>query len=102
MTSWSAARSVGIATADTIERQVAASGGAQFQLTRQIVERLAEALERSGVDIVPRVQISSGEQGQGGTLVDALMGLVLADKGMASLTGPAAANDAGGRQVAAE
>ena len=93
---------VGIATADTIERQVAASGGAQFQLTRQIVERLAEALERSGVDIVPRVQISTGDQGQGGTLVDALMGLVLADKGMAALTGPAAANDAGARGVAAE
>ena len=93
---------VGIATADTIERQVAASGGAQFQLTRQIVERLAEALEKSGVDIVPRVQISTGEQGQGGTLVDALMGLVLADKGMAALTGPAA-NDAGGtRAIAAE
>ncbi|WP_174280525.1 SPFH domain-containing protein [Sphingomonas bacterium] len=94
---------VGVATADTIERQVAASGGAQFQLTRQIVERVAEALERSGVDIVPRVQISTGEQGQGGTLVDALMGLVLADKGMASLTGPTAANDeTRERRIAAE
>ena len=95
---------VGMATAETIERQVAASGGAQFQLTRQIVERLAEALERSGVDIVPRVQISTGDAGgQGGTLVDALMGLVLADKGMAALTGPAAANDSGAaRTVAAE
>lgn len=85
---------VGAATAETIERQVAASGGAQYQLTRQIVERLAEALERSGVDIVPRVQISTGgEQGQGGTLVDALMGLVLSEKGLSALTGPAAAND---------
>ena len=95
---------VGVATADTIERQVAASGGAQFQLTRQIVERVAEALERSGVDIVPRVQISTGEGGdKGGTLVDALMGLVLSERGMAALTGPAAANDEGGkRQVAAE
>lgn len=94
---------VGMATAETIERQVAASGGAQFQLTRQIVERVAEALERSGVDIVPRVQISTGEAGgQGGTLVDALMGLVLADKGVAALTGPAAANDEGAnRHVAA-
>ena len=92
---------VGLATAETIERQVAASGGAQFQLTRQIVERLAEALERSGVDIVPRVQITTGEGGgQGGTLVDALMGLVLADKGMAALTGPAA-NDVEAPRVAA-
>ena len=93
---------VGLATAETIERQVAASGGAQYQLTRQIVERLAEALERSGVDIVPRVQITTGEnQGQGGTLVDALMGLVLADKGMAALAGPAAANDEGAKRVVA-
>ena len=95
---------VGIATADTIERQVAASGGAQYQLTRQIVERVAEALERSGVDIVPRGQISTGEGGdKGGTLVDALMGLVLSERGMAALTGPAAANDDGSkRPIAAE
>ena len=93
---------VGIATAETIERQVAASGGAQFQLTRQIVERVAEALERSGVDIVPRVQISTGgEQGQGGTLVDALMGLVLSEKGLTALAGPAA-NDEHPRIAAAE
>jgi uncharacterized membrane protein YqiK len=74
----------GLATAATIEKQVAASGGAQFQLTRQVVERVAEALEKSGVDIVPRVQITgsgAGAQNQGGGLVEALMGLVLADKG---------------------
>ena len=56
----------GLATAETIEKQAAASGGAQYQLTRQVVERLADALEKSGVDIVPRVQISSGG-GDGGT-----------------------------------
>ena len=93
---------VGAATAETIEKQVAASGGAQFQLTRQIVERVAEALERSGVDIVPRVQISTGDAAGQGTLVDALMGLVLADKGVAALSGPAAANDEGRRPIAAE
>ncbi|WP_425229427.1 SPFH domain-containing protein [Sphingomonas sp.] len=94
---------VGIATAETIEKQVAASGGAQYQLTRQIVERIAEALERSGVDIVPRVQISTGgEQGQGGTLVDALMGLVLSEKGLTALTGPAANDAATPRSIAAE
>lgn len=93
---------VGTATAETIEKQVAASGGAQFQLTRQIVERVAEALERSGVDIVPRVQISTGDGGQGGTLVDALMGLVLADKGLATLTGPANDERTEQRRIAAE
>lgn len=72
----------GLATAETIERQVEASGGADYQLKRQIVERIADALEKSGVDIVPRVQISGASgQGQGeGGLVGALMGLVMADK----------------------
>lgn len=83
---------VGLAEAEAIASQVQASGGAQYQLTRQVVERVATALEKSGVDIVPRVQInggaSTGEGGQGNGLVDALMGLVLADKGQA-LAAPA-------------
>ena len=59
-----------------------ASGGAHNQLTRQIVERLAEALEKSGVDIVPRIQISTGGEGAaaGGPLA-ALIGMMLSEKG---------------------
>jgi uncharacterized membrane protein YqiK len=86
----------GLATAETIEKQAAASGGAQFQLTRQIVERLAEALERSGVDIVPRVQIRAGGDGAepaGGSLVQALMGMLLSERGITMLSNPEAAND---------
>jgi uncharacterized membrane protein YqiK len=74
----------GLATAQTIAKQAEASGGAQNQLTRQIVERLAEALEKSGVDIVPRIQISTsgdaGEGGHGGPLA-ALIGMLLSQKG---------------------
>jgi len=105
----------GLATAETIEKQAAASGGAQYQLTRQVVERLAEALERSGVDIVPRVQISAGGNndggGEGGGLVQALMGLLLSEKGTALLGGPETVTDrkpararpkANGEQIAAE
>lgn len=92
---------VGTATAETIEKQVAASGGAQFQLTRQVVERIAEALETSGVDIVPRVQINGGGGAPGeGSLVSALMGLVLADKGLA-LAGPVANDPAATEEPAA-
>ena len=86
----------GLATAETIEKQAAASGGAQFQLTRQIVERLAEALEKSGVAIVPRIQISAGGEGAptaGGPLLQALLGMLLSEKGTAMLAGPDAAND---------
>jgi uncharacterized membrane protein YqiK len=71
----------GLATADAIERQVTASGGAQFQLTRQIVERLADALEKSGVEIVPRVQISG--EGGGANLIQSLVGMLLSEKGLA-------------------
>ena len=70
----------GLATAEAIERQVSASGGAQFQLTRQIVERLAEALEKSGVEIVPRVQISGSEGGA--NMLQSLIGMLLSEKGL--------------------
>jgi hypothetical protein len=41
----------------------AASGRAHYQLTRQAIKRLADALKKWGVDIVPRVQISAGAGG---------------------------------------
>jgi len=87
----------GLATAETIEKQAAASGGAQFQLTRQVIERLAQALETSGVDIVPRVQINTGSDtgaGAGGGALQALIGMLLSEKGMSMLATPAA-NDRG-------
>jgi uncharacterized membrane protein YqiK len=82
----------GLATAETIARQAEASGGARYQLTRQVVERLAEALEKSGVDIVPRIQISTGAAtGEGGAMgaganpMAALIGMLLSEKGEAML-----------------
>lgn len=87
----------GLATAETIEKQAAASGGAQFQLTRQVIERLAQALETSGVDVVPRVQINTGSDtgaGAGGGALQALIGMLLSEKGMSMLATPAA-NDRG-------
>jgi uncharacterized membrane protein YqiK len=95
----------GLATAETIAKQSEASGGAQYQLTRQVVERLAEALEKSGVDIVPRVQINSGSAsgGEAAGSLQALIGMLLSEKGAAMLAGPAA-NDrsTGSASVAAE
>ncbi|WP_206237808.1 SPFH domain-containing protein [Novosphingobium terrae] len=82
----------GLATAETIARQAEASGGARYQLTRQVVERLAEALEKSGVDIVPRIQIQTGASGgEGGALgaganpMAALIGMLLSEKAEAML-----------------
>jgi hypothetical protein len=68
-----------------------------------VIERLAEALETSGVDIVPRVQINTGggENGAGGGAFQALIGMLLSEKGMALLANPVA-NDVGPSPIAEE
>ena len=71
---------VGLAQALAIEKQVAASGGARYQLARQIAERFAEALEKSGVDVVPKVNITGAEGQAGGSLLQALMTTLLSEK----------------------
>jgi uncharacterized membrane protein YqiK len=72
---------VGLAQAKAIESQVAASGGPRYQLARQVAERFAQALETSGVDVVPKVQIAGadGQPASGGVL-QALMTLMMAEK----------------------
>ncbi len=74
----------GMATAETIARQVEASGGARYQLTRQVIERLAQALETSGVDVVPRIQISGNGQ-DGANPLAGLIAMLLSEKGEALL-----------------
>ena len=75
---------VGLAQAEAISKQVEASGGARYQLTRQIADRFAEALEKSGVDIVPKIAIGGGGQGadagSSNPLINALMAMIVADK----------------------
>jgi uncharacterized membrane protein YqiK len=72
---------VGLAQAEAIRSQVEASGGARYQLARQVAERFAEALEKSGVDVVPKIAISGGAGGEsGGSLVQALLAMVMADR----------------------
>jgi uncharacterized membrane protein YqiK len=83
-------KKIGLAEAEAIKQQVEASGGPQIQLTRQIVERVAAALEKSGVDIVPRIAVSSGGQGgAGGDLMQALMSMVVAERGGVKALEPA-------------
>jgi uncharacterized membrane protein YqiK len=74
---------VGLAQAQAIESQVAASGGPRYQLARQVAERFAQALETSGVDVVPKVQITGetgGSAGGGGSVFQALLTLLMADR----------------------
>jgi uncharacterized membrane protein YqiK len=84
---------VGLAQAEAIEKQAAASGGARYQLTRQIAERFAEALEKSKVDIVPRISVAGGGETAGGPLLQALMTMMLAERAesAASASSPSSA-----------
>lgn len=96
---------VGLATAKAIESQVAASGGARYQLARQVAERFAEALETSGVDVVPKVQITSaaGDGSNSGGVLQALMTLLMTEKLdlPISLGGPAAVEPGNGKEPVA-
>ena len=70
---------VGIAQAMAIEEQVRAYGGPQFQLVQQVMSRFAEAIEKSQVDVVPKIHMGGGAQG-GGSLIESLLGLLLSEK----------------------
>jgi uncharacterized membrane protein YqiK len=74
---------VGIAQALATEEQVRAYGGPQFQVTQQVLNRFAEAIEQSKVDVVPRVVVGgSGEKGgsQSSNIMEGLLTMLLSDR----------------------
>jgi len=74
---------VGIAQAMAIEEQVRAYGGPQFQVTQQVLNRFAEAIQQSGVDVVPRVVVNGGgKDGEAVTanIMEALLTLLLSER----------------------
>jgi len=75
---------VGIAEAIAIEEKVRAYGGPQFQVTQQVMNRFAEAIEEAKVDVVPRISISGGGSGNGAStgssLMEGLMAMLLSDR----------------------
>lgn len=91
---------VGIAQAIAIEEQVKAYGGPRFQLTQQVMSRFAEAIERSGVDVVPKIMLGNGHTNgeghgvSGNNIFEALLALMLSDRmGMGeSMSGAGAAS----------
>ncbi len=71
---------VGVAQALALEEQVRAYGGPQFQLVQQVMSRFAEAIEKSQADVVPKIQMTSGDGKGGGSLVENLLALLLSGK----------------------
>jgi len=77
---------IGIAQAIAIEEQVRAYGGPQFQVTQDVMNRFAEAIEKAHVDIVPKFMINggtgtgSGNGSSGGSVFEALMTLLLSER----------------------
>jgi uncharacterized membrane protein YqiK len=85
---------VGIAQALAIEEQVRAYGGPKFQLTQQVLNRFAQAIETARVDVVPKILIGGEKDGQGGgangNVMEALLTLLLSDKLGVDLRSPTA------------
>jgi uncharacterized membrane protein YqiK len=78
---------VGIAEAMAIEEQVRAYGGPRFQLTQQVMNRFAEAIETARVDVVPKIVLGARDGGTGagpgggtGGILDALLAMLLSER----------------------
>ncbi|MBL8101322.1 MAG: hypothetical protein JNM02_02215 [Anaerolineales bacterium] len=75
---------IGIAQALATEEQVRAYGGPQFQVTQQVLTRFAEAIQTSGVDVVPRVVVSGGGGEQGSStssnVMEGLLTMLLSER----------------------
>jgi hypothetical protein len=76
---------VGIAQAMAIEEQVRAYGGPRLQLTQQVLNRFAEAIQASQVDVVPKILIAGQNGKDGGSpmtgnVMEALLTLMLSER----------------------
>jgi uncharacterized membrane protein YqiK len=93
---------VGVAQALALEEQVRAYGGPQYQLVQQVMSRFAEAIEKSGSDVVPKIQMTSDGKG-GGSLIENLLAMLLSGK-LSEAVGlpPAAAADPGVESLRSE
>ena len=76
---------VGIAQAMAIDEQVRAYGGPRLQLTQQVMNRFAEAIQASQVDVVPKILIAgqNGKDGAApmtGNVMEALLTMMLSER----------------------
>jgi uncharacterized membrane protein YqiK len=84
---------IGVAQAIAVEEQVRAYGGPKFQVTQQVMNRFAEAIETARVDVVPRIVVggSNGNGAGSSNVLEALLTMMLSDRlgeGAAAAGGP--------------
>jgi len=79
----------GIAQAISTEEQVAAYGGPQYQVTQTVLNRFSEAIQQSRVDVVPKVVVGGGEEGNasGSSVMQGLLTMLLSEKMGVQLAG---------------
>jgi uncharacterized membrane protein YqiK len=74
----------GIAQAIATEEQVRAYGGAKYQVTSQVLTRFSEAVEKSGISVVPTTLISGGGNTEDGginsNIMSGLLAMLLSNK----------------------
>lgn len=87
---------IGIAQALATEEQVRAYGGPQFQVTQTVLNRFAEAIQQSKVDVVPRVVVGGDKDSGSGNIMEALLAMLLSER-FAALS-----NDGNGHQRSEE
>ncbi len=78
---------IGVGKAIAAEELVRAYGGPRFQVTQQVMDRFAQAIETARVDVVPKIVVGgNGREGAGeshgsGTgLIETLLTLLLSDR----------------------
>ncbi|MDG3443815.1 SPFH domain-containing protein [Nitrospirillum amazonense] len=75
---------IGDANAQAAKAQVDAFGGAEMALSKEVAAMLSGAITQAKVPLVPTVAMGGGEAGHG-TLVDALISLLMAQGGLDQL-----------------
>jgi uncharacterized membrane protein YqiK len=76
---------VGLARAQAIDAQVKAYGGAEYRVIQEVVDKLADAIKYSQVDIVPKTVVNMGNgngssDGNNSTVMDTLLKFITLDK----------------------
>ena len=71
---------IGIGEAIAIEEQVRAYGGPKFQVTQQVMNRFAHAIETAQVDVVPKIVMGGGAGQNNGGVLETLLGVLLSER----------------------